>query len=57
MIYFLFTGNLLVEILGLGSVEVTEGRGKQIDILIPGLFLTNTEQRHDREGWLYLIFT
>ena len=49
IIHLLFTGNLLVEILGVGSVEVAEGRGKQGDVLVPGLFLTNTEQCDDRE--------
>ena len=59
MIHFLFAGNLLVEILGLGSVEVAEGGGEQGDILVPGLFLTNTEHcDDDREcgaGLIYFI--
>ena len=48
-----------MEILGLGSVEVAEGGGEQGDILVPGLFLTNTEHcDDDREcgaGLIYFI--
>ena len=33
-----------MEILWLGSVQMTEGGGKHRDVLIPGLFLTDTEQ-------------
>ena len=33
-----------MEILWLGSVQMTEGGGKHRDVFIPGLFLTDTEQ-------------
>ena len=52
-----------MEILGFGSVQVTEGGGKHRNVLIPGLFLTNTEQCDDGmikrgQGWTesYLLY-